>query len=151
MRCLTLIRHAHAEAERAGIKDFDRSLSETGVREARAAALKLAAENPQVDLILSSPAVRALQTAQIFARALAYPEPRIGTDASLYLASPDAILAALEDIEDAVRHVLVFGHNPGISILARQLSANSRMPELNTAGVFSIQLTLPSWAEARTL
>jgi phosphohistidine phosphatase len=138
---LTLVRHAHADTEQHPVKDFDRPLSDRGIEQARNAAAAFAAGRPEVDLILSSPAQRAFATAEAFATALGYAPRRIVTELPLYLASPETILLLLEKLDETLRHVLVVGHNPGLSALARQLSGNLQMGELNTAAVYSADVS----------
>ena len=67
------------------------------------------------DLILTSPAVRALTTASIMARELGVPVSKVIQDERLYLASPKAMLQVVHELGNDAEHLMIFGHNPGIT------------------------------------
>lgn len=106
-----LLRHAHAEATSPNGDDADRPLSLRGLSEAKAVAAWLRTElKGRTPRLLSSPATRALATAQAVAEALGIavrPEPKI------YDATPGELLAILNDLGSDGVTVLI-GHNPGI-------------------------------------
>lgn len=136
---LTVVRHANAVSPQAGLKDFHRPLTDEGRQEAKAAATRFIAEAAsKPDLLLSSPAVRALETAKIFAAELGYDPARIQTDSRLYPGSMDAIGGVVGEIGPDIRYAVVFGHNPGISEFARRLSGNTIRGMLPTAGFVTV-------------
>ena len=92
MRRLTLVRHAKSDTSLPGQQDWDRVLDRRGQHDAPEMARRLRARKLKPDLILSSPAVRALSTASIMARELKVPAERIAQDERLYLADPKRIL-----------------------------------------------------------
>jgi phosphohistidine phosphatase len=63
---LYLVRHADAETKKPGASDFDRELTEIGRETSKKMALALKKIGVKVDLIISSPLIRAVQTAEIF-------------------------------------------------------------------------------------
>ena len=148
MRRLTLVRHARAEAGQPGGTDFDRHLDRRGLVEAADLAYRLAAAGLLPDIVLASPAPRALDTAQILARELRLPAGRLEEEPVLYLADPDVILERVRRLPVAACHVLVVGHNPGISDCARHIARDAFLPELPTAGACSIALAATDWDSA---
>jgi phosphohistidine phosphatase len=81
------------------------------------------------DLILSSPALRALSTARIVAEGLGCKLKRIVVNESLYDATPAALMAVIEGLDDEVERVMLVAHNPGLADLARHLdNAIDQMP-----------------------
>ena len=94
-RRLTLVRHAKADTALPGQQDWDRVLDRRGQLDAPEMARRLRSRKLKPDLILSSPAVRALSTASIMARELKVHADRIAQDERLYLASPADLLAVL--------------------------------------------------------
>src|SRR5690242_18311036 len=118
MKHLVLLRHAAAERESPGLKDFDRPLSDRGLQEAPEAARRFATAAPIPDLLLSSPARRALETARIFARVLKYPLRRLATDKRLYLAVAPELLAVVRDTDNSIERLMLVGHNPGLTDFA---------------------------------
>jgi len=131
---LTLLRHGHAAAHADG-GDFERSLDARGRTEAVRAAAAIMESVGKPDLILVSTARRTQQTAAIFCE-------HVGTaggngasmrgERGLYHASCDELLAIVRSTADQITHLLVVGHNPGISELALRW-ANS----LNTTPSFA--------------
>src|SRR5687767_2042344 len=117
MKHLILVRHAQAAPESQGFKDFDRPLTPSGTEEARRAAQQLAAGYPPPDLIIASPARRALETARLFAETFGYPLQQLTTDKQIYLAGPADLLTVIHAVPDDIGRLTIVGHNPGISNL----------------------------------
>jgi phosphohistidine phosphatase len=144
-RFLTLVRHARASPPAASERDFERPLTLEGRNEARAAAERFADSGPTPDLLISSPAPRALETTRIFAAALALPADSIAIEPELYNASVDDIETVLARTPADVNHAAVFGHNPGVSEFARAVGADLELGDLGTAGGITFQLDMPDW------
>ncbi|MGQ0836077.1 MAG: SixA phosphatase family protein [Gammaproteobacteria bacterium] len=89
--------------------------------------------------MLTSPAVRALD----------YPLRRLKGDERLYLAHPKDILEVVRGVGSRVRHLMLVGHNPGLSEFAQALTNDSDLGELPTCAVYSVELDIRSWADAR--
>ena len=147
MRELTIVRHAHAERASDDGEDFERELDKRGRREARRMALYLAHRDCRPDHLLTSPAVRTVQTAKTFAHALGFELPRIRHDDRVYLAEADTLLSILRSAPAGARPVRRVGHNPGLSTLARRLDADGDCAELPTAGILSLRFALELWTE----
>jgi phosphohistidine phosphatase len=142
LKTLILVRHAKSGWKNdPAIEDFDRPLNRRGERDAPAMAARLAESGIKVDALLSSPACRALSTAEAFSRELNLP---IQTDARIYEAGVAELQAAVRDLDDANRSVALFGHNPGISDFLRYLTEEN-FADLPTAGIAVIELPLKSW------
>jgi phosphohistidine phosphatase len=145
---LSLFRHAQARSQ-FGVADIDRPLTQRGIEEAAAMARRMAEEGLQPDLILASTARRTLETAEILAAELALPAARIQADRGLYLAEPEALLERIRITAGDVKHLMLVGHNPGLSDFARQLAPERRLADLATAGLCSATLEAPSWEQLR--
>ena len=131
MKSLTLFRHAKTERDSTTGRDFDRQLAERGERDAARIGDELRKSGNEFDLILSSPAMRAAQTAELAGLA-----PRF--DQRIYDASTGELLAIVQEIEDEVGRLMMIGHNPGFERLAAQLvGANLEMP---TGSLVEIEL-----------
>jgi len=145
-RFLTLVRHARAVTQAVSEPDFERALTVEGRNEARNAAERFADDGPTPDLLVSSPAPRALETARIFAAALGLAADAIAIEPELYNASVDDIESVLGRTPADVTHAAVFGHNPGVSDFARAVGADLTITDLGTAGGITFQLDMPDWA-----
>ncbi len=145
MKRLTLVRHAKSDWSLAGQADWDRPLNKRGQRDAPEMARRLRSRRLKPDLILSSPAVRALTTATIMARELKVPATSLQQDERLYLASPADLLAVIRELGGTSKHVMVFAHNPGLTECANRLSAGEHIDNLPTCGVFTATCDLADW------
>lgn len=146
MRLLTLVRHAKSSWDYAELTDFERPLNERGRRDAPAMAQSLRKRIGRPDRIVSSPALRAITTARIFAEALGTPLEDIAVQPQIYEASPETLLKVLRGLDDRDRHVMLFGHNPGFSELAHEL-AHCNFDELPTCAVAQFELAVRVWGE----
>lgn len=143
-RRLTLVRHAHAEKHGPDREDFERRLDRRGRHEAAAIAAVAAGRALAPDHLVASPAERAIATAKEIAKAVGFPLHRIRHDDRTYLAEPGILLAILRHAPPGARHVMLVGHNPGISLLAGTLADAPDLGELPTAAM--VQLEFPgSW------
>jgi phosphohistidine phosphatase len=147
MKRLTLVRHAKSDWSLPGQNDWDRPLNKRGQRDAPEMARRLRSRRLKPDLILSSPAVRALTTATVMARELKVPAAHVQQDERLYLASPSDLLAVIRELGGEAKHLMVFGHNPGMTECANQLSAGDQIDNLPTCGVFTAQFDIAAWSE----
>jgi len=118
MRVL-VIRHAQAVPQGTrDLRDADRPLTADGERRFRVTALALARVVPNPEVLLTSPLLRARQTATLLAAAWTDIEPTL--EPALASGSVDAILGALEQHARGATVVLV-GHEPTVSALLGEL------------------------------
>ena len=104
----------------------------------------MAKRDVKPDLILSSPAVRALRTAEIIAKKLDY-RRKIVVDERLYAVGAGDLLDVIHQIGDKVERVMLFGHNPGLTELAHRLSGEiTHMP---TCAVAEFTFDAKSWSK----
>lgn len=104
----------------------------------------LAQKDVMPEVILSSPAKRALKSAKIIAGEIGYPLDSIVTQAELYHASVEDLLEIIHSIDDFYREAMVFGHNPGMTELVNQLS-DLDLDNLPTSGIVCIEFEVEAW------
>jgi phosphohistidine phosphatase len=108
-------------------------------------ARRLARRSVDPDLILSSPAKRALATAKIIATELDYKRKDIEIDDRLYPGQVSELLSMIHGLDDKLERVMLIGHNPAVAELAHHLSsAITRMP---TCAVAEFSFDAKSWSE----
>jgi phosphohistidine phosphatase len=105
---------------------------------------RLAKRDVEPDLMLSSPAVRALATAKLFAKELDYKTKDIVVDDRLYASSADDLLEVIHEVDDVHKRVMVFGHNPEMSELAHRLS--DKISDMPTCAVAQFEFDAKSWS-----
>lgn len=144
MRLLTVVRHAKSSWDDSKLSDFERPLNERGRRDAPAMARRLLKVPPRPDLLISSPATRALTTARIFADEAGIKTQDLAIDAKIYDASVDTLLKVVRGLDDGARHVVLFGHNPGMTELAHLL-ADCPFDEMPTCSAARVEFAAKSW------
>jgi phosphohistidine phosphatase len=117
-RTLILLRHGKS-AYPTGVADHDRPLAPRGERQAALAGAWISQHLPSVDLILCSTAERTRQTLE--RTGIVAPTSYLEV---IYGAEPDELLAALRDLDDRPRTVLVVGHAPGLPYLGMDLAGS---------------------------
>lgn len=143
MKDLYLIRHAKSDWEDISLRDFDRPLNSRGLKNAPFMAEILSKKLKFTDVIISSPAKRALTTAEFFASAFDIKKEGIITDERIYEAPVSNLLKVINELDDANATVLMFGHNPGFSNLINYLtSENCEMP---TCAIAHVRFDFESW------
>jgi phosphohistidine phosphatase len=136
-RRLTLLRHGKAQPIDACAEDFERALTRRGSVEAHEMAARIVHRDLIPDLILVSPAERAWATAEIIADACDLDAKQVQCARELYLASPETTWRLLARRDARLRHIMICGHNPGLSQLASRLGPKPQARELPTAGLAS--------------
>lgn len=147
MKRLTLVRHAKSDWGDPSLEDFERPLNARGERDAPEMARRMVEAGLKPTLIVTSPAVRALATARIFARAFGCPARKIRHADEAYLASPGTLLEIVRRLGGRSRHVMLFGHNPGISQFATLLTGDDSLGDVPTAAVVSLAVDAKSWGD----
>jgi phosphohistidine phosphatase len=143
---LTLMRHADAQWRDPEVADFARPLNRRGTNEAEAIARRLAELTLAPDLIVTSPARRAAQTAETIARELTLLPRTIRYEEALYLGGAPEILKLVRSIGPLVSHLLIIGHNPGISEAAHILAPTGDMGGLPTGALCTMTFDIEQWS-----
>jgi phosphohistidine phosphatase len=150
MKRLLIVRHAKSSWTNPLIADFDRPLNKRGEKDAPRMARRLKERKIIPNLVITSPATRAVSTCKEFCEELGYPIERIQSEKKLYHASEKEILSILQLIKDHPKDkeeiVILFGHNPGLTEFANSL-LNEDIENIPTCGIISCSLDINSWKE----
>lgn len=121
--------------------EAERYLTEEGVEKTKQVANGVAALGASGDLFLSSPYVRAVQTAEIFAEALDYAKQKIRRNEILLPGAEPTLLFRELAREKQASSVFVFGHAPQLDdVIATALGSKKHLTSLKKAGVALIEL-----------
>lgn len=137
MKQLILLRHAKSSWEFATLDDFDRPLNERGLREGKIIAEALAQKLSKPDKIITSPAIRAYQTAQFCREAWGMGWGSFAIRAPIYEASETTLMNLAREALQSADRILMVGHNPGFSLLFDLLTHQGF--ELKTANAVTLQ------------
>lgn len=146
MKTLFLNRHAKSDWNHNDLSDFERPLNSRGLKDAPEMGERLANRDEEIDLIVSSPAVRAITTARIIAGKIGYPEKNIHLERSIYAAGVTDLLKIVNQIDNKYNSVLLFGHNPGFTDFADYLTGAGIL-NIPTCGICKIQFSIDHWNE----
>jgi phosphohistidine phosphatase len=142
MKTLFLIRHAKSSWDDPRLTDRQRPLTERGQRDARRLGKRLAKRYRRPDLMLSSPAVRALETARLISRKFGC--RHLAVDARLYGCKSSDLLRVIHRLDDCHKRVMLFGHNPELTGLARRFSDD--IHHLPTCAAARFKFDASSWS-----
>lgn len=143
-KVLCIVRHAKSSWEYEGISDADRPLKMKGIKNAYEMARRMKLSNSLPELIISSPANRALHTAMIFARVMEIPFEKIKIESSLYGSDANTIVSLIKNTDNSVHSLMIFGHNPDFTDIAN-LFINEPVFEVPTSGVVQINFKTDNW------
>ncbi|MCS6780687.1 MAG: histidine phosphatase family protein [Geminicoccaceae bacterium] len=154
MRELLLLRHAKSAWDVPGLDDHARDLAPRGKKAAKKMGALLAEKDLLPDLVLCSTAKRAVRTLELVAEQLPRPLEVRCLDA-LYLASEEAMLKLVRAQDDAVRRLMLVGHDPGFHRLALELvgAADAEairtglVQKFPTGALAHLALPIAHWAE----
>jgi phosphohistidine phosphatase len=144
MKTLYIVRHAKSSWKYPELSDDERPLLEKGKKRTKKIVDFLLSKDVKLDLIISSHAVRALDTARILAHALGYPEDDIVISRQLYHANADQVYDQFFDLNDDVENLMIVGHNPTFTNFANHF-VDEKIDWLPTSGVVSISFDTRLW------
>lgn len=147
MKTLYLVRHAKSSWDYP-VADQDRPLFTRGVNEAHLLSkhIEKLGVNPQK--MISSPAIRALHTAVIFANNLHYPLNDINIDRELYDFYGNQLLEVVKKADDAIDRLMIFCHNNAVTSVANSIG-NKPIVNVSTCGFVSIEFDILHWSEVK--
>lgn len=146
IRTLHIVRHGKSSWDFDNISDIDRPLNERGINNAYLMAKKLSERKVIPGILISSPANRALYTAVIFARVMKLPYEKIKIEDQIYMGYTDDILQLVQQQDNSLSDILIFGHNPAFTVLANQLMAK-QIDNIPTAGIVSLSFETNEWSD----
>jgi phosphohistidine phosphatase len=140
MKKLLLIRHAKATHE-TGFKDFERPLQESGLKHAAIMASHLKEKGYVPEILIASPALRTLSTANIFSQHLGIPHAQ--TNEVIYEAGVYNLIKVINDVPVEHNFIALVGHNPGISELLYYLTG--QVQDVPTCAMMLIEFDKDDW------
>ena len=143
-RTLILVRHAKSSWKHEGLSDFERPLNNRGFKNAPEMGRRLVDENLSIETIISSPALRAITTAELIAEELAFNIQKIEQNEQIYEASLTTLIDFVRGIDNNSHRVMLVGHNPGFTVLCNYLS-DARIDNMPTCSIAQIHFDIDRW------
>jgi phosphohistidine phosphatase len=145
MKTVYLVRHAKSSWDDPLQKDFDRPLNKRGRRDAPRMGKRLQEREIHPDLLLSSPAERALSSCLLIAEKIGYTLHDVLTDRRLYHAGDDQLMSLICDLNDEHDEVMIVAHNPGLTDFVNRASREPVIDNIPTCGVVALKFPVRSW------
>jgi phosphohistidine phosphatase len=149
MKTVYIVRHAKSSWKETDLMDEQRPLLEKGKKRTKKIIDFLHEKKVKVDYIISSHAVRALDTAKILAHALGYPTDQIKIDPHIYISDGERIFNQFFDLSEKYKSVMIVGHNPALTDFVNHF-LDPRIDNLPTSGVVSVSFLTDRWDEIPT-
>ncbi len=146
MKTLYLVRHAKSSWETHGLTDEERPLLPAGIEKTKKIIRFLAGKGIKPDLIISSQAVRAYDTAKILAAGIGYPAEKIRIERKVYEGLYDRILDVIYGTPNDINSLMIVGHNPTITSMAN-LFLHPGIEFMRTSAVVCITFDTEKWEE----
>ncbi|HDR89217.1 MAG TPA: histidine phosphatase family protein [Bacteroidetes bacterium] len=146
MKRLIIARHAKSDWSFPERDDLDRPLKDRGISDACIMGRRMKKTNVIPDLILSSPALRAIHTALIYARELEFDLSALRLNGSIYRASAHNLMQMAESLPEEVHSVMIVGHNPAFTDLANHFLPKP-VENVPTSGLVVLDFQATSWKE----
>jgi len=144
MKRLYLLRHAKSSWEEPGGSDMERPLLDKGIKKTRKVIRFLKDRGIKIDLMISSPAERAFQTALLVAAGIGYQEDKIQVERKIYDGYYDRILDLIYATSNEIDSLMIIGHNPSITNLAN-LFLHPGIELLPTSGIVCVSFDTQKW------
>jgi phosphohistidine phosphatase len=144
MKTLYITRHAKSSWKHLELKDIERPLKRKGKQDAELIAERLRKDHIHPEYFLSSPAVRAHETAKIFSKILDYPKNKIEINSSIYGATNEELHTLILGIDNQFNSVILFGHDPALCNFVTFLT-KQRYEKIPTSGVVAIEFQADNW------
>lgn len=145
MKTLVLCRHAKSDWP-TGVDDINRPLKDRGITDANNLGSLLKSHDFAPDLIVSSPARRALTTAQLIAEQLEY-KPDIHIETPVYFGGLPDLISVIESLPKEANTVMIFGHNPTMEQAVRYFQKSQQQFEMPTSGMACFENYADNWAD----
>ena len=147
MKIVYLLRHAKSSWDEVGLSDKQRPLAKRGLRDAPNMGARFAERNEVLDRVISSPAVRARSTAQLFCEACGFSPDDITIDDDLYFLGSGSIQDVILGQDEEASSIMLVFHNPDITYFANAIDYDVRIDNVPTSGLVKITCEVESWSD----
>ena len=147
MKKISIIRHGKSSWKDGSLNDRKRPLRNKGIRRTNVIGNYIKSKNIAPDFILSSPAIRAFETAKIVQKILKIKESDFCTKEYLYVGDYFEIAFELSYTEDRINNLMIFGHNSALTDLSNFFLKKEEIDWLPTSALVHLNFNVTSWSE----
>jgi len=147
MKTLYLLRHAKSSWSEPGLDDRQRPLNKRGMADAPLMGERLRARGESIDAVVSSPALRARTTAELFSSACAYAGAAIAIDPDLSFLGSGSIEAVIRAQDDRQGALMLVFHNPDITHFVNSIDYAFQVDNIPTCGLVRLSCDIARWRD----
>lgn len=147
MKSLLIVRHAKSSWDFPDWNDIDRPLNSRGMHNAYEMAHRHFRSLSKPELVISSPATRALHTAVILMRQWQLPLSKLKVDAGVYEGFSSGLADIVRSAPDDIQKLMIVGHNPGITEFVNRHQETHRIDNMPTCSMALFKLDMAQWQE----
>ena len=147
MKTIYLLRHAKSSWDDSGLSDKQRPLAKRGLDNAPLMGERFAARGEQLEQVISSPALRAHTTAQLFCEASGFRSQDILVEPDLYFSGSASIEDLILAQDDRSRSVMLVFHNPDITYFTNSIDYDVRIDNVPTCGLVKFVSDIAQWRD----
>ncbi|MCF7560637.1 histidine phosphatase family protein [Sabulilitoribacter multivorans] len=147
MKNIIIVRHAKSSWE-FNVSDHERPLKSRGVNDANLVSKAFKESNTAIDLVISSDAVRARTTADIFVNTLKISDYMVSLNHDLYDFSGNDLINVIKSVRNSVNNLMLFGHNHAITYFVNSFG-DLYIDNVPTCGLVALQFDIENWSDLR--
>ncbi len=147
MKSLYLLRHGKSSWAEHGLSDKQRPLAKRGLHDAPMMGERFNSRGESLDRVISSPAVRAHTTAQLFCEACGFSPQKIEIESDLYFLGSGSIEDVILSQDDQLRALMLVFHNPDITYFANSFDGELRIDNVPTSGLVKLTCDIAQWCD----
>jgi len=144
MKTLYIGRHAKSSWDYPELPDIDRPVTEKGINNTKKVLREMQNKGICIDLLISSYAKRAYETAKIIAAGINYPVEKIDINKNIYRCDENYIFDLLYEISDNIDTIMIIGHNPTLTQFINYF-IDKKFDILPTSGIVSMSFDINKW------
>jgi phosphohistidine phosphatase len=147
MKSMYLLRHAKSSWAEHGLSDRQRPLAERGLRDAPLMGERFSARGEHLERIISSPALRAHTTAQLFAETGGFPSADVVVEDDLYFLGSGSIGDVISSQDDQLNSIMLVFHNPDITHFVNSVDYEVSIDNVPTSGLVKLDCDIVHWCD----
>ena len=145
MKTLYIVRHAKSSWKHKSLNDFERPLRKKGMDDLHTIIGALKEKDVKPDFLVSSAAVRAIQTAVLLSQGLEMSQECLGIRIALYQGKCEQYMNSIKELPNECDSAMIIGHHPAITDTINYL-LEEELPRVATSSVYCIQWDeMDSW------
>ena len=146
MKTLYIVRHGKSSWKDLDLTDMERPLKQRGVKNVTTLGKILSKDRLKPNQILTSPAKRALDTAEIVHQCLHLKKAQFVVNSDLYDCDFAALYRLVTELDDDLKRIMIVGHEPTLSSFVNHFLQNP-LEKLVTASLTTMKFGVGSWRE----